>query len=705
MLAAQLRRKQALIRFAAIVAVFAGLVAGAEHLKWLDDIENRTWDWRLRYVAKTEVPDPKIKIVLIDQSSIEHFSQQESVVWPWYRGMYGAVVQFLRDAGARAVAFDILFTEPSAYNVDDDQAFASAMKGSMPIVMAGALRQQRQAAVNGLLFNELRLVQEKSGAARVTEALGLNLSSVPKYAGIELPVQELWSGMGALGNVSAYPDNDGIYRHVRPVGVVSDVPMLGLPFALYDAAFPASEIWPKLRTRLDSQGRFPIRFKGPARTYSTYGIDSIILSQRQRDEGKDPFVPLSHFKDSIVLVGMDAPGLLDLRPTPLSQIFPGVEYNATVLDNIMHGDFMHRVGVLVNWGIAVVGIGFCSAVILLGLSSLAQGIVVIGILLAYVLGSFAAAQAGYWIDLAIPLLSTIFATLVALALQYRAEGRERRFLRSAFQQYVSGDVIEKLLARPDALTLGGERRELTMFFSDIAGFTSISEKLPPEQLGRLLNSFLSEMSAIILKHGGTLDKYVGDAIVAFWNAPLAVQDHAACAVRAALECQKRIAECGPLWEREFGVRLAMRIGLHTGEVSVGNFGSDSRFNYTILGDAANVASRLEGANKKFGSLILLSSVTARAIQGAGIKVRRVGLLRLVGKSQAIEVFEPFEADAKPDLAQAILLFEQGRLVESLQLFEDHSADTLAAVYIARIQRLPVREPRQDWNPVWEMTDK
>ncbi len=240
---------------------------------------------------------------------------------------------------------------------------------------------------------------------------------------------------------------------------------------------------------------------------------------------------------------------------------------------------------------------------------------------------------GFWLPLLAPAAAAALALIGGVLLNYAVEGRQKRYIRSAFRQYLSEAVIAQLVADPSRLTLGGEQRTLSIFFSDLQGFTGISEKLNPRELTSLLNEYLSAMTDIIQDAGGTVDKYEGDAIIAFWNAPLPLADHAARAVRAALLCQARLADIRPDLKARYGSELRMRIGVNTGPVVVGNMGSHNRFNYTILGDAANLASRLEGINKQFGTFTLISEATQAELAVAAeneIAVRELGRVAVVG---------------------------------------------------------------------------
>jgi len=272
-------------------------------------------------------------------------------------------------------------------------------------------------------------------------------------------------------------------------------------------------------------------------------------------------------------------------------------------------------------------------------------------------------------------------------------------------------VIAQIVQHPERLQLGGEQRTLSIFFSDLQGFTTISEGLNPQELTALLNEYLTAMTDIIQDEGGTVDKYEGDAIIAFWNAPLAQDDHAVRAVRAALRCQTALAEMRPAVHARIGKDLRMRIGLNTGPVVVGNMGSRNRFNYTILGDAANLASRLEGINKQFGTYTLISETT-RAVMGKAFAAREISRVAVVGRKTPVRVFEPMQpktwaahADDFTRFAKGLNVFYKGQFAEAIAHFEPlREKDPVAAAYWRKCQALRA-EPPPAWDGVWIMTEK
>lgn len=291
---------------------------------------------------------------------------------------------------------------------------------------------------------------------------------------------------------------------------------------------------------------------------------------------------------------------------------------------------------------------------------------------------------------------------VVRALESLELGRQKHLATTAFSQYVNPDIVAAILRDPSQLRLGGERKELTLFFSDLEGFSGLAERLPPETLTELLNRYLSDMTEIILQEGGTLDKYEGDAIVAFWNAPLDQPDHALRACRAALRCQRRIVERSAEYLRLGGSELRARIGIHSGEVVVGNMGSDARFNYSVLGDAANLAARLENANKAFGTRIMVSQATWDKLPEP-LPGREIGPLKVAGRTLPVCVYELSEGLAEAclrDYQEGLAHARERQWEKALRCFERQPGDALACVYAAQCRRIL---SGVDWDGLWDLT--
>ena len=694
------------------------LVAAIASFDLASELEYRTWDQRLKLVASKQHHDRKIVIVSIDQRSL-NLQSENGNLWPWSRDMYEPVVRYMQEVGARGVAFDVLFTEHQDSRVETDQQFAELLGQSIPIVIAVAAVSEH--AANSSEFEAqhdltiFRGRQSKFNSSRKIEQRYSAGALVPRFTMATLPYTELLEKAPAFGSVIGTVDSDGIYRHIRPGAEIAQSFVLSLPFALFELAAPqAAREQLNLESYFDEQQRLAVRFSGGRQTYTTISFDQIIQAFIQHSEGKATPELDQTFRDAYVFIGMDAPGLLDLRPTPLAEQFPGVEFHANVLDNLLHNNFVWKVPLWITLLISALGVLIVSSGCILVSQLRFQLLLLFCAYVGLIGGAVWLAADAVWMPLLAPLIGMLAATIGSIGFEYKLEGRQHRFIKNAFQFYVSPAVIDQIVRDPTSLSLGGDRRELTIYFSDLAGFTSISEKIDAKSLVPLLNTYLTAMTDIILGSGGTLDKYEGDAIIAFWNAPLNLPDHATRAVRAALDCQAKLAEMRDSLQQEFGVTLFQRVGLNTGPVSVGNFGSRERFNYTVIGDAANLASRLEGTNKVFGSSILIAQSTYEALQG-GIKARCIGSLRVVGRKEPVRVYEPYDhTAASPQRLEQLALFEQARdlfdqadLTQARVIFEQiEPFDAVAAAYRQRIdQLLSDRVDPANWSPVWEMTSK
>ena len=684
-------------------AVALGLELGGALGPW----ENATWLVRVRRLARPSPATPRVKLILVDQPSLDWGRKENQWAWPWPREVLGAVLDFCKRGGARAVAFDVMYTEPSLYGVGDDQAFGTSIVRGAPFVAA---------ALGG---------GDSGGAPRWPEGmpagnavLGGTVPAWARASAATFPVPSVASGAALLGNVRGLPDADGVYRRILPLQVLDGhiLPSLGL--AAYLAGEPSPPVLglePRglrvgtVRIPLDAGGQALLRFRGPSGTHPAFSAAGIIQSELSLREGKTPSIDPQELRDCYVLFGYSAPGLYDLQPTPVGDKYPGVEVHATLLDNLLARDFLREAPP----GLALPLIALvCLAAGVAGtLSRTAwQTLLGFGVFLALPFGlGFLAYGRGLWLPVVAGELGAGLALVGAVVVNYATEGRQKAFLKRAFRYYLGAEVIDQLLADPSRLKLGGEKRELTIFFSDIEKFSSFSERLDPPALTALLNEYLSDMGSVLQEEGAYLDKYIGDAIVAFWNAPLDQADHAARACRAAVRCARKLAEKRAALEARTGAVVKARIGLNTGAVVVGNMGSYERFNYTILGDAANLASRLEGANKAFGTYALVSETTWEA-SGGGFVGRELGRLRVVGRKTPVRVFELAGLPGEPvpghyaPFGEALARFYEGRFQEALEGFQRLSEDPASRSYVARCREL-LLQPPADWDGVLNLSEK
>ncbi len=697
----------------------AALSIALWHSGALDRLESATWAWRVNAMARPSASTDRIALILLDQASLDWGKNSFGWSWPWPREIYTPIIEFCRRGGARGIAFDVLYTEPSVYGAADDAALGLSCAAGQDVIAAVFLGNDTGSHTNWPSAYpappDITLLDGESDADRVAGH---------HAARALFPISDLATNVAALANVSDQPDPDGVFRRAGLLTAFDDrlVPSLGTALWMLDApaASPGEQaiqpgsgsvILGGKRAELDAQGRAILRYRGPSQTHRAYNAAAVIRSELLLREGAgDPPVDPAVFQDRYVLFGFSAPGLLDQRTTPVDRVYPGVEIHATVLDNLLEQDFIREPGaasvILFITALAMLA-GACVRLCTRASQTVIVFLVALPIpfvhgFLAYGSGGILPGGGGLWWPVAPDLLAVLGALIGTVIINYATEGRQKAFIKQAFRHYLSEDVIEKMIADPSRLQLGGERRELTIFFSDLQGFSAISENMDAVQLTALLNDYLTDMTEIILASGGTLDKYEGDAIMAFWNAPMDQPDHALRACEAALACSRRLAErCGDYREK-YGVELKMRIGINTGEVVVGNMGSHNRFDYTVLGDAANLASRLEGANKVFGTWIMISEATW-SHAGGDLPGRKLGRIRVVGRAAPVPVYELVAAGAGPDLQPGLEYLGSGDLRAAQDFFAALGDDEVARKYTAACTGH--LESESPWDGTWNLTEK
>jgi len=681
----------------------------------VDSFEARTFDWRARLLAPKSAVSDRVRLILLDQPSLDWGARENGLSWPWPREVYGVVLDFCRRGGAAAVAFDVLYTEPSSYGVADDTALAEAGRRFGNFVLPVFLG--RETGEDGSWPADMP-ADPLAVAGLDPWLAALGPQNAPVYPKAAFPAPEVAAGARILGNVSQDPDTDGVYRRVGLFGVFDGRPVPALSLAAWMLTAPLTPVsvadgslrLGSLDIPLDAAGRAIPRWRASS-AFPAVSAAAVIQSEMALREGGRPTVDPEIFRGRYVLFGFSAPGLLDLRPSPVAGVTSGVEIHAQALESLLSGDFLREASPAAGWGLAAVLSLAAGLAVSMTTGAVAGSAAVLLLVPLPALLALAAYALGVWLPLALPQLAVAGSLAVAVLVGYATEGRQKRFIKSAFRQYLSPDVIEALIAHPERMALGGELRELTIFFSDLQGFTSISEGLGPQELTGLLNKYLTAMTDIILEEGGTVDKYEGDAIIAFWNAPLDQPDHAVRGVRAALRCQDKLAEMRPVFREMVNRDLFMRVGLNTGPAVVGNMGSDSRFDYTMLGDAVNLASRLEGINKQFGTFTMISKAT-RDAAGEAIASREIARVAVVGRAEPVIVHEPLWPEAAAGLAalhdafaRALAAFAAGRFAEALAGFEAlAAADPASASYAGRCRRY-LANPPENWQGFCVLTSK
>jgi len=685
-------------------------------LGWLDTWEAKTWDRRASFLSTPGKATGDIRLILLDQNSLDWAKKENALSWPWPREMYGAIINYCSRKGAKALAFDVLFTEPSKYGVEDDVSF-SVSASEFGLVAAAAFLGKTSGSETRwpVYLSDKRF--KVIGLDKWLETTGAEGTIFPRAT---FPIPELAQSSAVVCNVHLKPDPDGIYRRLKVLGIFDGKALPSLGLGAYLAANPGARVSiepGKLTVNeknipIDKQGYAILRYRGPTGTHKNYSAASVLKSEIQFRTGIEPSnQDRNDFKDKYVLFGFSAPGLYDLRSVPVSGVYPGVEIHASMLDNLLSNDFMRKPSIWIT--ITLVFVLALACAILTSFFNRPLGSVPIGLVFISmpVMISLSAYVKGFWLPFAVQETSVISTIVLALVVNYATEGRQKRFIKNAFRQYLSPAVIDQLIQQPERLKLGGDRRVISIFFSDLQGFTSISEGLSPEKLTTLLNDYLTAMTDIIHEEGGTVDKYEGDAIIAFWNAPLETADHANRLVRASLRCQAKLAEMRSAFRESIGKDMFMRIGANTGPAVVGNMGSRTRFDYTMLGDAVNLAARLEGVNKVFGTYTMISKFTRDMISDE-FSVRELGRVAVVGRKEPVTVFEPLfpdEFESRKEIIKyfhrALDLFYQGRLAQAIEIFSDiQDLDPAAAAYNRKCREL-MDSTQKNRQGVWVMTTK
>jgi adenylate cyclase len=698
---------------------------------WLRNLDHRLYDTVLkkRHNAGT---GNAVVIVDLDEQSLLRFGQ-----WPWPRYRMALLLKKLQQAGVRAVGMDILFAEPDRTSpailqqelkkdLDVDMDFAGLPEAlrDNDRIFADTLREGP--FVLGFFF-EFEGAEPRAGPVQVKD---LNPAMLAKDQDILLPdllfsapsvlqpLADLAAAAPATGFINTIRDQDGVLRSTPVLMAHNGKIYANLGFSVlwmalgrppcivkYSAAGTESIRLGGTTVPLDEQGRLWLHYRGPAHSFPYYSAGDILADG----------VPAAELKDRIVLVGTSAVGLHDLRTTPFDSEFPGVEAHATLIDTILAGDYIRAPGWLPGLEFCLtLGAGMATTLLLCRLSA---GLILPIILLFIGLCGYGSlwvfARHHFFFSPLFPILATGLNFSLLSFLKFLRSDQEKRFLRKAFSKYVSGTVVDRIVASPERLSLEGEVKEVSILFSDIRGFTTISERLAPAQLSALLKSYLTPMTRIIIRQSGTLDKFIGDAVMAFWNAPVEIDHHRQRAVSAGLAMLAALPDLNVKFREQYGLSLAIGVGIHAGRVSVGNMGSEDLFDYTVIGDNVNLASRLEGLTKFYDLPIIVSDAMAD-VAVEGYTIQEVDRVTVKGKEEPVTLFT-YRAD------DALATEEPARWAHVLELyracaFEEALLEldllergqplfSLYRLYRERCQSFLVSPPPADWDRVYTHASK
>jgi adenylate cyclase len=579
-----------------VVLVLLLYVAGA-----LTSWENKFYDYKF-LIRGSKEPSRNVVIIGIDADSLARFGR-----FPWPRGVLAKGIINLKRAGVKVIGTDIIFPERSQDASQDEQ-------------LAGALRYSKN--VVGAIYFEMapeKTIEIVEGKMVVNEILQEKLI---------LPIPRLMKAFCTLGFTNAYPDNDGGLRKTRTRYNFEGEDYYSLNLKIASQFLDRDPASFKLPEKLYAN------FRGGTKTYTHYSFMLIY----------DATFPRDWVKGKIALIGSTATGAYDHYPTPYDKIYPGVEFHATAIDNVISNDFIRPEPAFLSIILAILlGIGMGQVFLRI---RLLRAIMVFVLSLGFyffLTEYFIFAKYNFHTDFLKPGLSLILSFSGIMGYRLLTEEKEKRWIKKTFSYYLSPDVINELASNPDKLRLGGERKTLTVLFSDIRNFTVMSEKLNPEEVVGMLNEYLSAMTEIVFKNSGTLDKFIGDAVMAFWGAPIYQEDHAERAVRCAVEMMEKLHELQEMWRKQNKPVMNIGIGVNTGEMVVGNLGSQQRMAYTVIGDNVNLGSRLEGLNKQYNTHIIISESTYEIVKDK-FNCKPLGQVSVKGKEKPVNIFEVLKTE-------------------------------------------------------------
>ena len=658
-----------------IAGIALGLTAAliTLFLSWTGSLEKSelaVYDWCIRASADPASISKDIVLVEINETSIRDLAPFVGR-WPWPRVVFSWLIDYLNRGPARVIAIDLTFAEPDrtlGMNIGgtewpaekSDAAFAEALSHSRASVLLADARYQ---GTEGTLKTAAPDWSSRAQRFRLGPSIDEPGIILPPYSAA-------LNAATALAHNYLPLDPDGTARRMPPFIRQGDqyIASLGVAAALLAGGFKPDDVVLDGRDIIIGSRRMPlvpvrvyedtedktrhreqlttlINYRVPAllrgsRPYSSYEVRHLLASEEQIQGNQVPTVDPSIFKDKIVFVGQTSSGLVDVFSTPFgieNGTMPGIQLHATMADNLLSNRFIRPASDRVRiWTVIAAGLIVGLLAALLPFTPAAAGtLLAVGGWTWYGLASF---KGGVWLNMVQPLVAIGTALFAGTTYQYFVEGREKRVVKALFGRYVSRDVYRQLLEHPELAELGGKRREMTVLFSDIRGFTAVTEKGEPDALVAQLNEYFSKMVEVVFRHHGTVDKFVGDMVMALFGAPVDDADHAEHAVAAAVDMVRELGELNRKWRTDGKAQLDIGIGVNSGEMIAGNIGSSSIMSYTVIGDNVNLGSRLESLNKEYRTRIIISAATRDRIRGA-YSLRPLGEVIVKGKTRAVAIFE------------------------------------------------------------------
>lgn len=730
----------------ALIAVGLYLLLATVYLirpQILEDVEGRLLDARFKLRGPVATSG-LVTIVKVDEKSIEQYGR-----WPWSREILAKLITRLSNMGAGAIGLDIVFSEPQLSplatlleqhpNIGEAERkhLHQLLDGLNPDDILAAAIQQSGRVVNGHFFytsaatakdlEPLPPELEKELLSRSgVDAVRATTDHYPALdaVAVRMNVPQLARAGNGSGFFNFIPGRDGIIRSANLLLRYRDefYPSLALktlafyldraPIVVHAQEYGIDHLTlGGMEIPTDEDGGFVLNYRGPAGTIPSYSAADVL-------QGK-----VSHeaIAERMVLLGVTAIGVYDAHSTPFGPSFPGLEIQANVAENIIHGDYIHHSGMelLVDLIVLLLIIMVMALILPLLSGIFLRFVFSFSVILAYAgVNLYLFEQQQLWLNFTYPLLAWVLAYIALNVYLTIVVEHRLSTVNTAFQYYLHPELVKQLTHQPELLQFGGERKRLTILFSDIRNFTNLSEGLTPEQLARFIHCYMDPMTEQVLNHRGTLDKYIGDAVMAIFGAPLPVSEHPEDACNAALDMiaeLDNIVQCCPELEHIFPIHIG--VGVHTGDVVVGNLGSSFHFTYTVLGDNVNLASRLEGLTKAYGVNILISEETRNAV-GDKFLCRELDRVRVKGKQVPIRIYELVGREVEMNEAaracvhiwhEALALYQQQQWVAAQEGFEtmlhERGEDKACRLYIERCEHYRQNPASADWDGVTTFTRK
>ena len=656
-------------------------------------LDNRLRDFM--FVMRGEIEHTgNVVIVDIDEKSLKKYGQ-----WPWNRELFSNLLYDLTDAGAGIIGLDIVFSEEDRSSPHKFKEFLDTKK-TLPNydkILAATLSQTP--VIGGYTFSFAKTDEENTPmipAIFVKKGFHEN-DYLLKPKGIVLNIPVIQDSLYSVGFFNNIPDEGGMIRKIPLVMEYDGVLYPSLTLEMLRVYSGVSRVdvigdesgveyikFGDFRVPTDHAGRLFANFRGGGKTFKYISAANIM----------DGSFDVSDIQNKFVLIGTSALGLFDLRSNAYDSAMAGVEIHANVIDNILKGDFLKKPSELVAIDIMIIWLIVFAFVFIFSIigSYLAIPVAIASMLGLYEVLYILLFDYGYVLSLLFPLIAYILTLIATVGLDYFLESRQRQKVNNMLGKKVSPAVRDYLLEHSEEKLVDSRDVEASIFFSDIRGFTSISEKIgSPDKLIHMLNAYMTPMVDNVVSHQGTIDKFIGDAIMAYWNAPAPIKNHPDKAVKSAIEQIDMLKEINKSIKPIYDVEINIGIGIHTGLVTAGDMGSEGRSDYTIIGDNVNLASRLEGLTKQYGVQILISKSTYEKIEGK-YRIRPIDLVEVKGKHEAVEIFEVVASNKKIDDEElelwnkGLTLFRDAHLESAYKIFEELQEKNRSVLYEFYLKR-------------------